>query len=107
MDAVDELIIKTIERITHPHTGAFERVYPRHVTEFLPVVMSVRTVRGRMARLARGGEILRLGHNDGYVCHDRGRLALEETLAKKLDAARALSLEITKLREMMLQVKVA
>lgn len=45
MDAVDQAIVREVERVTHPATGAYSRVYPHQIAVYLPVRMSARAVR--------------------------------------------------------------
>ena len=99
MDGMDTLIVETVERITHPATGAYSRVYPSVVAGYLPVEVSAYYVRRRMARLAREGHITRLSKYGGYVCNRNAQGRLLDELARKLDEARVLSSEISEIRE--------
>lgn len=99
MDVLDAAIVGTIERITHPATGAYARVYPSIVAEYLPVEISSRAVRYRMSRLAQRGHITRLSAYGGYVCNENARGRLLDELECKLSEARRLSLEISEIRE--------
>lgn len=62
----DEQVIKVIERITNPRTGAYERVYPHHVAVYIPVERSIRQLRRDMSRLAMDGVLARIGQRGGY-----------------------------------------
>lgn len=91
MDAVDQAIIETIERVTHPATGAFERVYPHQVAVYLPVRMGARAVRYRMVRLAESGAIWRRpGYYTGYVSVTRAECEARAALARALAQVEAI-----------------
>lgn len=70
VDALDMAIINEVRRVTCPRTGAFERVHPHDVVVWLPVQVSMRTVRRRMAKLASAGYLVRLGERRGFTVMD-------------------------------------
>lgn len=87
MDAVDQAIIDTVNKITHPATGAYRFVYSHQIAMYMPVRLGTRAVRIRLARLVKAGHIYRRpGYYKGYVSRLRAeheaRAAVDRVLAE-------------------------
>ena len=95
IDPLDREIIQTVSRTAR---DGIVPVYPYHVAGRIPVSLSERSVRARMARLAQDGLLMRHSRFGGYGTIDARLLRLQLAMARAeraLQEVEALLLEMS------------